>query len=638
MLLDSPHGFEKDCTLGVDRLLGAADPDHAEAGASIDKGVTGMDRGTERVLADRQQDTPVTSLADMLVAHLQAIGVEYVFGVPGGAIEPIYDALARSERRGGPRVVTARHESGAAFMADGYARESGRLGVCVATSGPGATNLITGVACAHDNAVPLLAITGQPQLPSFGRRALQESGCTGINTLGMFRHCTRYDTLISHPAQAAAKIFAAIAHAMRSRGAAHLSIPVDIQRSAVAPGWHAPSSSIERQLRAPELLDPEAVDALFDALEASARPVFVLGSGAGAAAADTLLQLIERRGAPFVTTPDAKGYINPAHPLYHGVFGFAGHPRARDLLARHQDLIVAVGVSMGEWTSAGWSESLLNERLIHVDSSSEHVLRSSMARLHVLGHPVAVANRLLELDRHSRHPDQPMPRRAALRTVAAPTSGGRSVRPQVLMEMLSERCPPSTQFIADAGNSTAWAIHHLELADRRKHGAASPAAGLPPTVRNPLASWLRVLMDFAPMGWAIGASVGIALARKGLPVVCLTGDGSLLMNGQEITVAAQEKLPVMFVVLNDGALGMVKHGQRLAGAEPIGFRLPECDLAGLAIALGVAGLRVDSEAALAELDLPALLARGAPTVLDVRIDGEQEPPIRMRLEALGSAR
>ena len=110
-------------------------------------------------------------IADLLVAYLQIIGVEYVFGVPGGAIEPLFNALARSERRGGPRAVVARHEAGAAFMADGYARETGKLGVCCATSGPGATNLITGVACAHDNGMPVLAITGQPALPSFGKRA-----------------------------------------------------------------------------------------------------------------------------------------------------------------------------------------------------------------------------------------------------------------------------------------------------------------------------------------------------------------------------------------------------------------------------------------------------------------------------------
>ncbi len=596
-----------------------------------------MDIATPCEIAEQKSRLPVADVADMLVAHLAAIGVEYVFGVPGGAIEPIYNALARSERRGGPRIVTARHESGAAFMADGYARESGHLGVCVATSGPGATNLITGVACAHDNAVPLLAISGQPQLPSFGRRALQESGCTGINTLGMYRHCTRYDTLVSHPGQAESKIFGAIAHALQSRGAAHLSIPVDIQRAAIAPGWKGPSEGIRRQLRTPALLDPATVKALFEELEAAEEPVFLLGSGAGAAA-DTFLRIIERRGIRFITTPDAKGFINPIHPLYHGVFGFAGHACAQQLLADEPDLIVAVGVSMGEWTSAGWSEALLNDRLIHVDGSPEHALRSTMARLHVLGNPASVAAHLLELDASSRRPDVPLPAGVPERTAGTPAAKSAGVRPQVLMQALSAHCPPTTQFVADAGNSTAWAIHHLELNDRRNRGGQYGTEGPRYAERNPLASWLRVLMDFAPMGWAIGAAVGIAMARSGQPVVCITGDGSLLMNGQEMTVAAQQGLPVIFVVLNDGALGMVKHGQRLAGAEPIGFRLPVSDFAAMARALGVTGVAVHDEAELAALDLPGLLSGSGPVLLDVRIDGEQEPPIRMRLNALGSMR
>ncbi len=595
-----------------------------------------MDRGTPERLATPGQGQPVANVADLIVAHLEAIGVEYVFGVPGGAIEPIFDALARSERRGGPRIVTSRHESGAAFMADGYARESGRLGVCVATSGPGATNLITGVACAHENSVPLLAVTGQPQLPTFGRRALQESGCTGINTLGMFRHCTRYDTLVSHPGQAAAKVCSAIAHAIQTRGAAHLSLPVDIQRSAVPAGTPAPTAAIGRQLGTAGVFDPDAVDALFEELEQARHPVFLIGCGAGRGV-DAFLQFIERRGALFVTTPDAKGFVNPAHPLYRGVFGFAGHAEARDVLSDVPDLIVAIGVSMGEWTSAGWSDSLLNDRLVHVDVSREHAVRSSMARLHVIGDPLAVARRLIARDKDSRQDGTPWVASPVARVPDTPPPLAPGVRPQVLMEVLSERCPPSVQFIADAGNSTAWAIHHLELNDRRTRSPGTAALPSEAVARNPLASWLRVVMDFAPMGWAIGAAVGIAMARRGLPVVCLTGDGSLLMNGQEITVAEQEGLPILFVVLNDGAYGMVKHGQRLAGAEPIGYRLPDCNLAALAQAMGIKGVPVRDEAELAALDLHGLFARQAPALIDVRIDGEQEPPIRMRLQALGTA-
>ena len=593
-----------------------------------------MDRPTPNALTHPKEADRPAEVADLIIAHLEAIGVEFVFGVPGGAIEPLYNALARSARRGGPRIITARHEAGAAYMAEGYARESGRIGVCIATSGPGATNLITGVACAHDNDIPLLAITGQPKLAAFGRRALQESGCTGINTLGMFRHCTGYNSMLSHPDQAEPKIVGALSYAAQHRGAAHLTIPVDIQRSAAPDDWRAPAPNLVRLLTPPVLVDDDAVREMAQALLAARHPVFVLGHGSGGSV-DLFMQAIERLDARFVTTPDAKGFVNPAHPKYHGVFGFAGHAQARELLASTPDLIVAVGVSMGEWTSAGWSDSLLNQRLIHVDAEMEHLQRSAMARLHVPGQPAGVARRLLEYlpEKLMR---SPAPATTALtRLSPTPPPKAPGVRPQVLMEVLSERCPPTTNFLADPGNGTAWAIHHLELNCRRRSATESADTGYR---RNPAASWLRVLMDFAPMAWAIGAAVGVALARRGRPVVCITGDGSYMMSGQEITVAQAERLPILFIVLNDGALGMVKHGQRLANAEPIGFQLPGVDFAQQAAALGVDSIVVRSEADLAALNLPGLLARNAPTLLDVRIDAEQEPPIRMRLEALGTVK
>src|SRR3990167_63874 len=155
-------------------------------------------------------DMVVLTYADLLVAYLNQLKIDYVFGVPGGAIEPLFDALARSERKGGVRAVVARHEAGAAFMADGYARETGRLGVCCATTGPGATNLLTGVASAYADNVPMLVITAQTPLPKFGRRALQDSSCSAIDIVGMFRHCTRYNSLVSHHEQLENKLIAAI--------------------------------------------------------------------------------------------------------------------------------------------------------------------------------------------------------------------------------------------------------------------------------------------------------------------------------------------------------------------------------------------------------------------------------------------
>jgi acetolactate synthase-1/2/3 large subunit len=347
------------------------------------------------ILEPSNAPTHAPELADLLVAYLEQMGVEYVFGIPGGAIEPLYNAIARSSRRGGVRHILARHEAGAAFMADGYARESGKLGVCCSTSGPGATNLITGVACAYDNNIPLLVITGQPALPTFGKNPLQESSCTGINILGMFRHCTRYNSLVSHPKQLESKLVAALQHAVRSpRGPAHLSIPVDVLRS---PSPHPlPSYDLKNLLSPSSLVDHDAVEILLEQLS-SARHVTLLVGGWCGEAISSILQFAALRNASLVTTPDGKGLVSPRHPLFRGVFGFGGHTSAEAALRDPSvDLILAVGTSVSEWDSSGWCDSLLNERLVHIDESEEHLARTPMARLHVRGRIYSVFNLLNE--------------------------------------------------------------------------------------------------------------------------------------------------------------------------------------------------------------------------------------------------
>jgi len=592
-------------------------------------------------------DRPVAiEAADLIVDYLEKIGVEYVFGVPGGAIEPIYNALARSGRRGGPKAVVARHEAGAAFMADGYARETGKIGVCIATSGPGATNLITGVACAYDNGIPMLVITGQPPLHSFGKNALQESSCTGINTVGMFRHCTRYNSLVSHSEQLEIKLFNALMQACQTPpGPTHLTIPVDILRSPAI--GRTPTDDFTALLRLkPSLVDVQAVERLQSELQSATRPVFLIGDGCGEAV-ESILKLAQMTGALFITTPDGKGFVNPRHPSYRGVFGFGGHASADALLQSEPDLVVAFGTGFGEFSSAGWSKNVLNGRLVHIDSCDENLMRSPMARLHVRGRIQSVCDCLIGLMQtvaaRNVYPfrdkkTEQVQLEAMMLEPQKYHSDATPIKPQRLMKVLSERCPPNTRFVADAGNSAVWAVHCLQPRDRRTVQSREPFAAPRKELRSGLASWLRVTMDFAPMGWAIGAAIGIASGNPKCPVVCITGDGSYLMNGQEITVAAAQGLSVVFIVLNDGALGMVKHGQRIAGAEPIGFELPQVDYCALANAMGIPGHVIRSPRDLEALDFDAMLERKGPTMLDVRIDGEEVPPMNVRMKTLGTAK
>lgn len=590
----------------------------------------------------------IPQIADLIVFYLEQMGVEYVFGVPGGAIEPLYNALARSQRRGGPRPMVARHEAGAAFMADGYTRETGKIGVCCATSGPGATNLITGVACAFDNGIPMLVITGQPSLPSFGRRALQESSCTGINTLGMFRHCTRYNSLISHPEQIESKLITALQRAVRApRGPVHLSIPLDIMKSPSPVSL--PSYDLTDKIRPSSLLDAEATDELLELVRQAKNPRLLIGGACGEAIG-SILQFAALINAPLACTPDGKGLVAPRHPLFRGVFGFAGHQAASGLLNdENVDLILAIGTSMNEWTSSGWSDSLLNNRLVHIDESAEHLARSPMARLHVRGRLLSIFDRLIESLQQTAGSTATTPAPAAAGAAGTPgaaqlfaepgkyLSPKTPIKPQRLMHDLGRRFPPHSRFLADAGNSVAWAIHYLTPGDRRIAERRLSADRKRDTGRRTTdGGWLRLTMDFAPMGWAIGGAVGTAAGNPGVPVVCITGDGSMLMNGQEISVAVAECLTVIFVVLNDQALGMVKHGQRLAGAERIAFELPPTDFAAMARAMGADAHVIRSPEDMARLDIGAICARRGPTLLDVHIDGEEVPPMKLRMQVLGS--
>ncbi|MDH4234454.1 MAG: thiamine pyrophosphate-dependent enzyme, partial [Gallionella sp.] len=318
-------------------------------------------------------------------------------------------------------------------------------------------------------------------------------------------------------------------------------------------------------------------------------------------------------------------------------------------------LILAIGTGMGEWNSGGWSGNLLNERLVHIDESEEHLSRTPMARLHVRGRILSVFNRLVEHLHRQRKADnsegdpehvlcvQESAKLDPQFMLTAPDkfeSNATPIKPQRLMHELGLLFPPTTRFLADTGNSVSWAIHYLHpdidrrLCGRRLGGGGRKASqGL----RRTGGGWLRVTMNFAPMGWAIGGAVGTAAANPDVPVVCITGDGSMLMNGQEISVAVAEKLNVIFVVLNDQSLGMVKHGQQLARAEEIGCYMPPTDFAMLARGLGAEAHTIRSPEELAGLDIAAMCSRNGPTLLDVLIDTDEVPPMSVRMRVLANA-
>ncbi len=586
---------------------------------------------------------PITSkesyeVGDLLVSYLEYIGVEFVFGIPGGAIEPLYNALSRSAKRGGPRAVVARHETGAAFMADGYARNSGNLGVCCATAGPGATNLITGVASAYDNHSPLLVITAQTALENFGRNAAQESGDTGINTVAMFEPCTHFSTLVSHVNQFEQKLASAIMTAFRSpMGPAHLSIPLDVLRAASPVNY--PSNDLANLLWKPQPVDSDSVEILTKELSSSKNIVFIVGEGC-LNGIGPILNVATSVNAKIVTTPHAKGLVSPFHPLFCGVLGFAGHDSAINVIDDEVDTIVAIGTTLSETASNTWDQKVLNQRLIHIDSSEGNLMHSPMARLHVRGDvakvfeevensldikKIATSNdRGSSKSRSNTLNESELKRSFKLLEEKKCTDNSAPIKPQRLMTLLPKIFPPETKYLCDSGNSMAWSIHYLHPYDRRVAGSRDEHGGL---------FW--TCLEFGSMGWAIGSSIGTSLANDKHPVVCITGDGSMLMYGGEVTVALQEKLPVFFIILNDSEYGMVKHGQNLGGGEPVGYELPKIDFVQYADSMGITSRLINSIDDLEALNVKELMLDG-PVILDVRIDKDEVPPIDNRLKALGT--
>jgi len=591
------------------------------------------------------------TFSDLIIDYLAQIGVEYVFGVPGGAIEPLFDALAREQYRNNPRnfpnykhnvrsevrgfsrpkLIVTRHEAGAAYMADGYTRETGKLGVCCATTGPGATNLITGVASAYADRIPMLVITPQTALPNFGKLGLQESSGDAIDVVTMFDQCTRYNTLVSHQDQLEGKLFNAIMHAyQRPKGPVHLSIPMDILSSDHPLGCS--SFEIGSLLRKTTSLETQNLMALCQLVKTSRKIVLFMGGGCGEAV-NEIHSFAKMIDAPIVTSPTGKRWVGSNNPLYRGVFGFSGHNSAREtLMVDDVDLVIAVGTSLGELSTGGWDKSaLLNEKLVHIEATMENFTRSPMACLHVHGTLSEIFRHLIyklkgegEVVSQNISNDNVNPSISLVSNREETfflsksekkkcDSNSIPIKPQRLIKEIETRFPKDTRFYIDAGNAWAWAIHYLNPRETNR---------------------FQIAMGFGAMGWAIGASVGCAFGNKGEPVVCLTGDGSYLMSGQEITVAIQHKLSVIFVILNDSSLGMVKHGQRLGGGEQIGFELPLVDYAAMANAMGANGVTIKSPDDFSNIDFKKLCERNGPTLLDVYIDGEEVPPIGVRMKTL----
>jgi acetolactate synthase I/II/III large subunit len=539
--------------------------------------------------------------ADAVLRSLEAEGVDIVFGLPGGAILPTYDAFARGTT---VRHVLARHEQGAGHMAEGYARASGRTGVAIATSGPGATNLVTPIADAWMDSTPLVCITGQVRSNLIGTDAFQECDITGI-TIPIVKH----SWLVQDVEEIPHTIKAAFHVASTGRcGPVLVDIPRDIQEAELdfsypddvsLPGWKPPRRGHPRQTMAAA-----------QALAAAERPILYVGGGVlNAHATDELLKLAETARLPVVTTLMAKSAFPETHELHVGWPGMHG-PKWSNFALNKADLIVAVGSRFDDRVTGKVSAFAPGASVVHLDIDAAEIGKIRRADVPVVGplKPVLadLTKQLATLAVPGR--TDPWLRQIAEWKEQFPLRYGESrpgdmLKPQPVFEMLQEMTAARDDVIwtTGVGQHQMWAMQYL-LCDRPRTFITSGGLGT--------------------MGYGIPAAIGAKAARPDATVVCIDGDGCFQMTQQELATSVLEDLPIVVVIVNNGYLGMVRQWQDMFFGERFSqIHLTQSlpDYAGLARAYGALGFTAENENEVADA-LEEALASGRTAVVDARVD------------------
>jgi acetolactate synthase-1/2/3 large subunit len=539
------------------------------------------------------------SVARDLVCALAAFGIDTVFGIPGGAISALYAALAQDRRL---RVVTARQETQAVFLAMGYARATGRPGVVVTTAGPGLTNALTGMASAAFDHVPLVVISGEVPRKLHGLYALQEGSAHTFDAARLAGHFAASTRAIARPEHAVPILALALRAAVRDRVCSFLSLPLDIGTAAAGR-----RTEMARPADVPAI-DRAACAEAFEALAQAERPLILCGAGARdhdrrRVQRRRLVELAERSASPVATTPKGKGVFPEDHPLALGVMGFGGHESVLDYLRGGIDVLLVLGSSLNDFATNAFSPLLRPSRaLVQVDVDAERIGRTLPASAGIVGtiEDAAAAMLAREVGRRSR---SFLPR-IVRQTLGRSERGALSTAEVV--ETLGAECPQETLYTADMGEHLGVALHYLTI---------------------PLAGDFYTALGFGSMGSGVVFPIGYQLADPQRPVVAIVGDGGFAMCGSELLTAVRYGLRTTFVVINDADMNMCTHGIRdQYGVRP-DFTTPRVDFAAAARAYGAAGYSVETRDEL----LRALReATDGPKVLDVRID----PNVRL----LGSPR
>ncbi|MBI9083848.1 MAG: biosynthetic-type acetolactate synthase large subunit [Desulfobacterales bacterium] len=538
--------------------------------------------------------------AQILMEVFGEEGVDTIFGYPGGVVIDIYDQLVKTEIR----HVMVRHEQGAVHAADGYARASGKVGVCLVTSGPGATNTVTGIASAYLDSIPLVVVTGQVPTHLIGNDAFQE-----VDIVGITRPCTKHNYLVKDTADLARVIREAFLIARSGRpGPVLIDIPKDVTngRADFRPGETVQIKSYnptyqpnKRQLRK-----------VLDAFASAKKPVILAGGGIiSSGAADELTAFARRLRVPVTGTLMGLGAFPGSDPLWLGMIGMHGTYRA-NMSVGDCDLLMAVGARFDDRVTGKIETFARNAKIIHIDIDPTSLRKTIAVAMPVVGDcraSMTALNAMIEDDLVARAVAGRDDWQGQIDTWKATTplayNQTDTIKPQYVVEKLFELTGGKAIITTEVGQNQMWAAQYYHF-DRPGHFITSGGLGC--------------------MGFGLPAAIGAQTACPDKVVVDVAGDGSIQMNIQEMATAVQYRLPVKVVILNNGYLGMVRQWQELFYDRRYACtRMDHApDFAKLAEAYGAVGLRAERPEEVETILRQGLETQG-PVIMDFRVEKEE---------------
>ncbi|GAB6152127.1 biosynthetic-type acetolactate synthase large subunit [Desulfosporosinus burensis] len=535
--------------------------------------------------------------AEAIIESLNNENADVVFGYPGGAVLTLYDALFKAEFN----HILTKHEQGAVHAADGYARATGKVGVVIATSGPGATNLVTGIATAYMDSIPLVAITGQVSVPLIGRDSFQEADIRGITT-----PITKHNYLVKQVEDLPGALKEAFYIARTGRPG---PVVVDIAKDVFAASldYHYPTEVKLRGYRPVYEGNLETIDKVFDELRIAKKPLIFVGGGVNLSdSSEELKSLIEQTGFPVISTLMGLGCVPFDHPQFLGMVGMHG-TYAANMATTECDLLLGIGVRFDDRVTGLLDEFAAKAKIIHFDIDPAEINKNVLAHLRVIGDVKwsipALSQRVKHVSKELQDHVQSWIEKCLFWQEEKPLSYEQDadlVMPQAVVEKVSLLTQGNAVIVTDVGQHQMWVAQY--------YGFKNPRS-------------LLTSGGLGTMGYGLPAALGAQCGMPDRPVILFIGDGGMMMNCQELAVAAEYNFPVKVLVFNNQCLGMVAQWQRMfygGRYSHTSLKGSTTDFVKLAEAMGVKGLRVHKPEELG-LILEEAMAIPGPVVVDIRI-------------------